>query len=74
MKRLWNRIRGAFATQNDSGCCCVKCRLKGKVTETNMDASYDQFKGIYNSFPVCPKCGGTIRPERINCNDDSKMH
>jgi ribosomal protein L32 len=39
-----------------------------------MDASYDQFKGIYNSFPVCPKCGGTIRPERINCNDDSKMH
>ena len=47
--------------QNISGCCCVECGWKGDVADTNMDTYYDQFSGIDSSFPVCPKCGGTIR-------------
>lgn len=40
---------------------CVECGWEGKVTDTNMDTYYDQFSDTNNSFPVCPKCGGTIR-------------
>lgn len=39
---------------------CMDCKWDGEITECDFDTEYDEFKGIYKRYPVCPKCGGGL--------------
>lgn len=60
MGRLKKMSQSNIIALSGESYTCVDCNWDGDISKCAFDGEYDDFKGVYNKYPICPKCGGGL--------------